>query len=181
MRTRSRWRAPLRAEENFNLFEKEVTDVAKSNDLPKIAQNKKAYHDYFILETFEAGIELFGTEVKSIRKGRLNLKDSWCSIENGEIFVNGMHISPYEQGNIFNRDPMRVKRLLMHKREINRLFGVTKQQGLTLIPLSVYFLNGRAKLEIGLCKGKKNYDKRDSEAKRDAKRDIEREMRERNR
>ena len=99
-----------------------------------IAQNKKAQHDYFVLETYEAGIELFGTEVKSIRKGRVNLKDSWCSIDDGEIFVNGMHVSPYEQGNIFNRDPMRVKRLLMHKREINRLFGVTKQQGLTLIP-----------------------------------------------
>ncbi len=139
-----------------------------------IAQNKKARHDYFVLETYEAGIELFGTEVKSIRKGKINLKDSWCSIENGEIFVNGMHISHYEQGNIFNRDPMRVKRLLMHKREINRLLGVTKQQGLTLIPLFVYFLNGRAKLEIGLCKGKKNYDKRETMAKRDAQRDMER-------
>ncbi len=151
--------------------------MAKGNDVLKVAQNKKAYHDYFVLETYEAGIELFGTEVKSIRKGRINLKDSWCSIEGGEIFANGMHISPYEHGNIFNRDPMRVKKLLMHKREINRLFGVTKQQGLTLIPLSVYFVNGRAKLEIGLCKGKKNYDKREDAAKRDAKRDIEREMR----
>ena len=153
--------------------------MAKGNDIPKVAQNKKAYHDYFVLETYEAGIELFGTEVKSIRKGKVNLKDAWCSIEDGEIFVNGMHISPYEHGNIFNRDPMRVKRLLMHKREINRLFGVKKKQGLTLIPLSVYFLNGRAKLEIGLCKGKKNYDKRETAAKRDAKRDIEREMRSR--
>lgn len=151
--------------------------MAKGNDVLKVAQNKKAYHDYFVLETYEAGIELFGTEVKSIRKGRINLKDSWCSIEGGEIFANGMHISPYEHGNIFNRDPMRVKKLLMHKREINRLFGVIKQQGLTLIPLSVYFVNGRAKLEIGLCKGKKNYDKREDAAKRDAKRDIEREMR----
>ena len=148
-----------------------------NKDLPRVAQKKKAYHDYFVLETYEAGIELFGTEVKSIRAGRVNLKDSWCSITDGEIFVNGMHISPYEQGNIFNRDPMRVKRLLMHKREINRLFGVTKQQGLTLIPLSIYFLNGRAKLEIGLCKGKKNYDKREDMAKRDAKRDIERSIR----
>lgn len=139
-----------------------------------VAQNKKARHDYFILETYEAGIELFGTEVKSIRKGRINLKDSWCSIDDGEIFAKGMHISPYEQGNIFNRDPMRPKRLLMHKREINRLLGVTKQQGLTLIPLSVYFLKGRAKLEIGLCKGKKNYDKRETMAKRDAQRDMER-------
>ena len=148
-----------------------------NKDLPRVAQNKKAYHDYFVLETYEAGIELFGTEVKSIRAGRVNLKDAWCSIDDGEIFVNGMHISPYEQGNIFNRDPMRVKRLLMHKREINRLYGVTKQQGLTLIPLSIYFLNGRAKLEIGLCKGKKNYDKREDMAKRDAKRDIERSIR----
>lgn len=139
-----------------------------------VAQNKKARHDYFVLETYEAGIELFGTEVKSIRKGRLNLKDSWCSINKGEIFVNGMHISPYEQGNIFNRDPMRVRRLLMHKREINRLYGTIKQQGLTLIPLSVYFLKGRAKLEIGLCKGKKLYDKRETAAKKDAQRDMER-------
>ena len=139
-----------------------------------VAQNKKARHDYFVLETYEAGIELFGTEVKSIRKGKINLKDSWCSINEGEIFVNGMHISHYEHGNVFNRDPMRVRRLLMHKREINRLLGVTKQQGLTLIPLSVYFLKGRAKLEVGLCKGKKNYDKRETLAKRDAQRDIER-------
>ena len=139
-----------------------------------LALNRKARHDYFVEETYEAGIELFGTEVKSIRKGRLNLKDSWCSIDDGEIFVKGMHISPYEQGNIFNRDPMRVRRLLMHKREINRLFGTIKQQGLTLIPLSVYFLKGRAKLEIGLCKGKKLYDKRETAAKKDAQRDMER-------
>ncbi len=148
--------------------------MAVSKDIPKAAQNKKAYHDYFVLETYEAGIELFGTEVKSIRAGKVNLKDAWCSIDGGEIFVNGMHISPYEQGNIFNRDPMRVRKLLMHKREIMRLFGTTKQQGLTLIPLSVYFVNGRAKIEVGLCKGKKNYDKREAMAQRDAKRDIER-------
>jgi len=148
--------------------------ISQPDERQIVAQNKKARHDYFVLETYEAGIELFGTEVKSIRKGKINLKDSWCSIEKGEIFVNGMHISHYEQGNIFNRDPMRVKRLLMHKREINRLLGVTKQQGLTLIPLSVYFLKGRAKLEIGLCKGKKNYDKRETMAKRDAQRDMER-------
>ncbi len=148
--------------------------VSKPDERQVVAQNKKARHDYFVLETYEAGIELFGTEVKSIRKGKINLKDSWCSIDTGEIFVNGMHISHYEQGNIFNRDPMRVKRLLMHKKEINRLLGVTKQQGLTLIPLSVYFLKGRAKLEIGLCKGKKNYDKRETLAKRDAQRDMER-------
>ncbi|MBQ7117275.1 MAG: SsrA-binding protein SmpB [Clostridia bacterium] len=148
--------------------------VSQPDERQIVAQNKKARHDYFVLETYEAGIELFGTEVKSIRKGKINLKDSWCSIDAGEIFVNGMHISHYEQGNIFNRDPMRVKRLLMHKKEINRLLGVTKQQGLTLIPLSVYFLKGRAKLEVGLCKGKKNYDKRESLAKRDAQRDMER-------
>ncbi len=153
--------------------------VSNKEDRQIIAQNKKAQHDYFVLETYEAGIELFGTEVKSIRKGRVNLKDSWCSIDEGEIFVNGMHVSPYEQGNIFNRDPMRVKRLLMHKREINRLFGVTKQQGLTLIPLSVYFLKGRAKIEVGLCKGKKNFDKRDVAAKKDAQREIERNFKER--
>ena len=153
--------------------------VSNKEDRQIIAQNKKAQHDYFVLETYEAGIELFGTEVKSIRKGRVNLKDSWCSIDGGEIFVNGMHVSPYEQGNIFNRDPMRVKRLLMRKREINRLFGVTKQQGLTLIPLSVYFLKGRAKIEVGLCKGKKNFDKRDVAAKKDAQREIERNFKER--
>ena len=146
------------------------------NDLPRVAQNKKAYHDYFVLETYEAGIALFGTEVKSIRAGKVNLKDAWCNIENGEIFANGMHISPYEQGNIFNRDPMRPKKLLMHKREIRRLFAEVKQQGLTLIPLSIYFVNGRAKLEVGLCKGKKNYDKRDAAAERDAKRTMERAM-----
>ena len=141
-----------------------------------VAQNKKAYHDYFVLEEYEAGIELFGTEVKSIRQGRVNLKDSWCSIKDGEIFVNGMHISPYEHGNIFNRDPLRVKKLLMHKREINRLYGTVKQDGLSLIPLSIYFVKGRAKLKLGLCKGKKLYDKREVAAKKDAQRDIERNM-----
>ena len=151
--------------------------MPKKEGIKEIASNRKAFHDYFVLERFEAGIELFGTEVKSIRAGQVNLKDSYCTIREGELFVRGMHVSPYEKGNIFNRDPMRVKRLLMHKREINRLFGVTKQQGLTLIPLSIYFLNGRAKLEIGLCKGKKNYDKREDMAKRDAKRDIERSIR----
>lgn len=152
-----------------------------SEDKKIIAQNKKAYHDYFVLEEYEAGIELFGTEVKSIRAGRINLKDSWCSIDKGEIFVNGMHISPYEQGNIFNRDPMRVKKLLMHKKEINRLYGTIKQQGLTLIPLSVYFVKGKAKVKVGLCKGKKIYDKRDVAAKKEANRTIDREMKERNR
>ena len=144
-----------------------------------VAQNKKAYHEYFVLETFEAGIELFGTEVKSVRAGKVSLKDAWCSIVDGEIFVNGMHISPYEQGNIFNRDPLRVRKLLMHKKEIMRLLGTTKQQGLTLIPLSVYFKKGRAKLAVGLCKGKKNYDKRAVAAQKEANRHIEREMKER--
>lgn len=142
-----------------------------------VAQNKKAYHDYFIIETYEAGLELYGTEVKSIREGRVNLKDSWCNIKDGEIFACGMHISPYEKGNIFNRDPMRVKKLLMHKREIAKLFGLTKQQGYAIIPLSVYFVRGRAKLQIGLCKGKKLYDKRETEAKKSANRDIERSLR----
>lgn len=145
------------------------------------AQNRKAYHDYFVEEKYEAGIELSGTEVKSIRAGTLNLKDSWCSIKDGEIFVNQMHISPYDHGNIFNRDPMRVRRLLMHKREISRLYALVKQDGYALVPLSVYFRNARVKLEIGLCKGKKNYDKRDSIAKRDAQREMDRAMKNRGR
>lgn len=149
----------------------------KRNVEKPVSQNKKAYHDYFVIEEYEAGLELFGTEVKSIRQGAVNLKDSWCHIKDGEIFANGMHISPYEKGNIFNRDPMRPKRLLMHKKEINKLFGLTKQQGYAIIPLSVYFVNGRAKMKIGLCKGKKLYDKREAEAKKDAQRDIERSMR----
>ena len=146
-----------------------------------IAQNKKAFHDYFVLESYEAGIELFGTEVKSVRAGRVNLKDSWCSIDKGELFANGVHISPYDHGNIFNRDPLRVKRLLMHKREINHLFGVVKQEGLTLIPLSIYFKNGKAKMQVGLCKGKKLYDKRDVAARKEAERTIERTMKEKSR
>lgn len=141
------------------------------------AQNKKAYHDYFIIETYEAGIELIGTEVKSIRQGKLNLKDSWCSVDDGELIVNGMHISPYDHGNIFNRDPMRKRRLLMHKKEILKLFGLQKTQGYAIIPLSVYFKNGRAKVQVGLCKGKKLYDKRETAARRSAQRDIERGMR----
>lgn len=146
-----------------------------------IAQNKKAFHDYFVEESFEAGIELCGTEVKSVRQGRVNLKDSWCSIVDGELFVNGMHISPYEQGNIFNKDPMRVKKLLMHKREIMKLFGLVKQDGYSLIPLSLYFKNSKIKIQIGLCKGKKLYDKRSELAAKSAKRDIERAIKERNR
>jgi SsrA-binding protein len=145
-----------------------------------IARNKKAYHDYFVLETYEAGIELYGTEIKSIRAGRVNLKDSFCSVDGGEIFAIGMHISPYEMGNRFNRDPLRKKRLLMHKREIMKLFGQSKQQGLSIIPLELYITKGRAKLMIGLCKGKKLYDKRATEAKKDAKRTMERAYKERN-
>jgi len=146
-----------------------------------IAKNKKAFHDYFIEETFEAGIELVGTEVKSLRAGRVNLKDSWCSIVKGEILLNGCHISHYEQGNIFNKDPVRVRRLLMHKREILRLYGITKQEGYALIPLSLYFKGSRIKVSVGLCKGKKLHDKRASIAERDAKRDMQRAIKDRNR
>ena len=144
-----------------------------------IAVNRKARHDYFVQETYEAGIELFGTEVKSLRQGQVNLKDSWCDIQNGELFIKQMHISPYEKGNIFNRDPIRPRKLLMHKREILKLYGTLKQEGLTLIPLSLYFKNGRVKVELGLCKGKKLYDKRSDMAKRDAKRTIDRALKER--
>lgn len=146
-----------------------------------IAQNKKAFHDYFVIESMEVGIELCGTEVKSIRNGRVNLKDSWCSIDDGELYIKGMHISPYEQGNIFNRDPMRVRRLLMHKREIMRLFGTVKQDGYSLIPLSLYFKGSKVKVQLGLCKGKKLYDKREDMAARDAKRDMQRAIKERSR
>ena len=149
--------------------------------LRTIAQNKKAFHDYFVEESMEAGIELTGTEVKSLRQGRVNLKDSWCSVVSGELLLNGVHISPYEHGNIFNRDPVRVRRLLMHRREIMRLFGLVKQDGYSLIPLSLYFKGSRVKVQIGLCKGKKNYDKRADMAERAAKRDMERAMKERNR
>lgn len=146
-----------------------------------IAQNKKAYHDYFVEESLEAGIELVGTEVKSLRQGRVNLKDSWCAVVAGEMLLNGCHISPYDFGNRFNTDPMRVRRLLLHKREINRLYGLVKQQGYSLIPLSLYFKDSRVKVQLGLCKGKKLYDKRADAAKRDAQRDIERAIKERNR
>ena len=144
-----------------------------------IAQNKKAHHDYFVLGSYEAGIELCGTEVKSLRAGRVNLKDSWCNIVDGEIFVNGMHISPYDHGNVFNKDPMRVRRLLMHKKEILKLFGTLQQQGLSLIPISLYFKGSKVKMQVGLCKGKKLYDKRASMAERDAKRNIDRALKER--
>ena len=144
-----------------------------------VATNKKAYHDYFVLEEYEAGIELFGTEIKSIRAGRVNLKDNFCSVDNGEMFVIGMHISPYEMGNRFNRDPLRKKKLLLHKKEIMKLFGESQKQGLSIIPLKLYIKKGRAKLLIGLCKGKKLYDKRAVQAKKDANRTIEREFKER--
>ena len=146
-----------------------------ADEIQTIARNKKAYHDYFVLEKYEAGIELFGTEIKSIRAGRVNLKDSFCSVDKGEMFVIGMHISPYEMGNRFNRDPLRKKRLLLHKKEILKLFGQSQQQGLSIIPLELYLKKGKAKLEIGLCKGKKLYDKRATEAKKSAARTIERE------
>ena len=141
-----------------------------------IAQNKKAYHDFFVEETYEAGIELSGTEVKSLRRGNANLKDSFCRIEDGEIFAYGIHISPYEQGNIFNKDPLRVKKLLMHRREIDKLFGLVSQKGYTLVPLSLYFSGSRVKVQLALCTGKKLYDKRESDAKRSAARDIDRAM-----
>ena len=150
-------------------------------NMKTIAQNKKARHDYFVEETYEAGIELCGTEVKSLRAGRVNLKDSWCSIVDGEIFVNGMHISPYEQGNIFNRDPMRVRKILMHKKEILKLYGTVKQTGYSLIPISLYFKDSKVKLQVGLCKGKKLYDKRADMAERSAKRDMERAIKEQRR
>ena len=146
-----------------------------------VAKNSKAYHDYFIEDKYEAGIELAGTEVKSIRLGHVNLKDSFCVVKDGEMSVIGMHISPYEKGNIFNRDPRRVRRLLMHKREILRLQGKVKQDGYSLIPLSIYFRGPRVKLELGLAKGKKLYDKRDSAAARDAKREMDRAIKSRNR
>ena len=140
-----------------------------------IAANKKAYHDYFVDDTFEAGIELCGTEVKSLRQGAVNMRDSYCQIKNGELLLYGMHISPYEKGNIFNRQPYRERRLLMHRREIMKLFGLVGQKGFSIIPLSMYFSGKWVKVEIGLCRGKKLYDKREAEAEKTARRDIERE------
>lgn len=145
-----------------------------------IAENRKAFHDYFIEESLEAGIELCGTEVKSLRAGGANLKDAWCSVVAGEMLINGMHISPYDHGNIFNRDPLRVRRLLLHKREILRLYGITKQQGYALIPLSLYFKGSRVKVQLGLCRGKKLYDKREDAARRDMRREAERALKEQN-
>ncbi len=153
--------------------------MPKQQGLKQAAANRKAFHDYFILDRYEAGIELFGTEVKSIRAGTLNLKDAYCTVKNGELFVRGMHISPYEKGNIFNRDPDRARRLLMHKKEILKLNARVMQDGVALIPLSVYFKDSRVKVEVGLCKGKKLYDKRESDAKRQADRDIDRQMKNR--
>ena len=146
-----------------------------------IANNKKAYHDYFIEDKYEAGISLAGTEVKSLRMGKCSIKEAFIRVDKGEVLIYGMHISPYEKGNIFNKDPLRVRRLLMHKKEIANLFGKTKQDGYSLIPLSVYFKSSRVKLELGLCRGKKLHDKRDSIAARDAKREMDRAMKERNR
>lgn len=151
------------------------------DSLKTIARNKKASHDYFVLQTYEAGIELKGTEVKSLRKGNVNLKDSWCSVVKGEIFVNGMHIGAYEQGNIFNVDSMRVRKLLMHKKEIDKLYGEVKKDGISIIPISIYFKNSNVKLQVGICKGKKLYDKRKVMAERSANREIERTLKEKNR
>ena len=151
-----------------------------SGGIKLVANNKKAYHDYFILEKYEAGISLVGTEVKSLRAGKCSIKEAYVRIENGEVFVVGINISPYEQGNIFNRDPLRVRKLLLHKSEINKLVGDTAEKGITIMPLQVYFKDGRAKIEIGLAKGKKNYDKRQDIAKKDARREVERDFKVKN-
>jgi len=156
-------------------------DMAQNKEAQKlIANNKKAYHDYFIDETYEAGIALHGTEVKSMRMGKCSIKESFIRIENGEVFVYGMHVSPYEKGNLFNKDPLRVKKLLMHKYEINKLAGKIAEKGYTLVPLQVYFKNGRVKAEIGLARGKKLYDKRQDIAKKDQRRETEREFKVKN-
>ena len=155
-----------------------MSDLEKTG-IKIVARNREAYHEYFVEEEMEAGIELCGTEVKSIRQGTLNLKDAWCGIKNGELLVNQMHISPYEHGNIFNKDPRRPRRLLMHRREIMRLLGKVKQDGYSLIPLTVYFKGSRVKVKVGLCKGKKLFDKRQAAAEKDAKRQMDRAMKER--
>jgi len=159
-------------------FEKGVQEMPKATGVKQVVFNKKAYHNYHILEKYEAGIELFGTEVKSIRQGNINLKEAFCMVKDGELFARGMHISPYEKGNIYNREPLRPKRLLMHKREINRLHNRIMQDGLALIPLSVYFKDSRVKLELGLARGKKLHDKRDSEAEKTTNREMERSIKE---
>ena len=153
--------------------------MARQKGVKEICANRQAFHEYFVLERFEAGIELAGTEVKSVRGGKVNLKDSFCTVKDGELFLRGAHISPYEHGNIFNKDPVRPRRLLMHKKEILKLNARIMQDGVALIPLSLYFKDSRVKVELGLCKGKKLHDKRDSEAERQAKRDIDRAMKER--
>ena len=155
--------------------------MAEKTSFKTISENRQVRHEYFVEETYEAGIELYGTEVKSLRAGTVNMKDSWCSIDDGELFIKQLHISPYEHGNIFNRDPLRVRRLLMHKSEIHRLLGLLKRDGYTLIPLSLYFKGSRVKVKVGLCKGKKLYDKRAEAAKRDAQRTIDRAMKQRTR
>ena len=155
--------------------------MAKRKDNKTLAENRKARHDYFVDEAMEAGIALVGTEVKSIRNGRVNLKDCYADINNGEIFINNMHISPYEQGNIFNVDPLRKRKLLLHKSEIQRLIGIVQQQGVALIPLSLYLNNGRVKVNLGVCRGKKNYDKRDTMLEKAHKREMDRQLKERNR
>ncbi len=155
--------------------------MARANNNKTLVENRKARHDYFVEEAMEAGIALVGTEVKSIRKGRANIKEAYAQVVNGEIIIYGMHISPYEEGNIFNVDPLRPKKLLLHKAEIRRIEGMLNQQGLTLIPLSMYLKNGRVKINLGICKGKKNYDKRDAILEKAHKRDIERQMKEKNR
>lgn len=156
--------------------------MAQKNAEMKIAsQNKKAYHDYFVEDTYEAGIALTGTEVKSVRQGSVNMKDSYCHVEAGEMIMYGVHISPYEKGNIFNQNPLRERKLLLHKKEIMKLFGLCGKEGYTLVPLKMYFSGSKVKVELGLCRGKKNYDKRDSEAKKQASRDIERALKERSR
>ena len=154
--------------------------MAEKTSFKTISENRQVRHEYFVEETYEAGIELYGTEVKSLRAGTVNMKDSWCSIEDGEIFIKQLHISPYEHGNIFNRDPLRVRRLLMHKSEIHRLLGLLKRDGYTLIPLSLYFKGSRVKVKVGLCKGKKLYDKRDSIAKKDQLREAAKDFKIRN-
>lgn len=156
-----------------------MENKSKKDQNMTVAENRKARHDYFVMETYETGIELFGTEVKSLRAGGVNLKDSYCEIDKGEIYALGIHISPYDHGNIFNRDPLRPKKLLMHKREIMKLTGLISREGYTLVPLSIYFKGSLAKVALGLCKGKKLYDKRDDMARRDADRTIERHMKSR--
>lgn len=155
--------------------------MAKRRENKTLAENRKARHDYFVDEAMEAGIALVGTEVKSIRNGRVNLKDSYADVYNGEVYINNMHISQYEQGNIFNVDPLRKRKLLLHKSEIQRLIGVVQQQGVALIPLSLYLKNGRVKVNLGICRGKKNYDKRDSMLEKAHKREMDRQLKERNR